>query len=137
MNDGYDFVKEYQKATSTENNMDYGYHIPIDNTLSAIARKQVGTKDELISDIDWAITMLTQFKQTALEKFKEVNKCNHEYKKATYTVQRMFLGNYIKLFSHKCKHCGHIEIYEAAQGKPEPEWVKGATEAFYNNDIFY
>lgn len=52
MNDGYDFVKEYKKATSTENNMDYGYHIPIDNTLSAIARKQVGTKDELISDID-------------------------------------------------------------------------------------
>lgn len=70
-----------------------------------------------------------------LDKLDTIQNCEHEWVTPSFTLRRQLLGNYIKVFERRCKHCKKLERHTESNKEPNPSWCKPAREAYYNNDI--
>lgn len=111
-------------------------HMVLTSIARHIREQRITSKEQLHTIISNAHKIIDHFVPMFEEQIDQSNQCEHEFKRAGYTVRRMIFDNYITVYERECKHCGYRETFtiNETSGTP-PEWTTDARKLFWNNDF--
>lgn len=110
-------------------------NVVLKNINNAITAGRITTQEQLEQVFIQLENLIESSKDKLHERIGKIHTCEHEFFRATFTVQRMISG-YTTIYERKCKKCGFGEYHsEGENGAPNPEWTEGAEQRWWNNDI--
>lgn len=109
-------------------------NVVIRNIVRDVKNGSIDTPESLDDQINHCIKLLELSKKDLHDTLESLLTCKHEYRQATFTVQKMIFG-YIKVYEHVCKFCKHTEKHQMTDKDLLPEWTENAKEQYYNNNI--